>query len=112
MNKSFIFNLSIRDKAKQEVISPKELLAKKNVEGRFYSCFYSFIKNCKDLLPDQEQLQLLIQHKQTSLSVEKQKELTQVVLDHIVNDTPLDYDNLLNRKDECYKNQQQYSFFL
>ncbi|KAG1047777.1 hypothetical protein G6F43_009795 [Rhizopus delemar] len=72
------------DKAKQEVISPKELLAKKNVE---------------DLLPDQEQLQLLIQHKQTSLSVEKQKELTQVVLDHIVNDTPLDYDNLLNLVD-------------
>ncbi|KAG1462010.1 hypothetical protein G6F56_005605 [Rhizopus delemar] len=72
------------DKIKQEAISPKELLFNKNVE---------------DLLPDQDQLQLLIQHKQTNLSIEKQLEVTRILLDHIKNDTPLDRNSLLQLVD-------------
>lgn len=66
----------------------------KNVEG---NSFFSklFVTNCIDLLPDQDQLQLLIQHKQTNLSIEKQLEVTRILLDHIKNDTPLDRNSLL-----------------
>ncbi|KAI9276143.1 hypothetical protein BY458DRAFT_506499 [Sporodiniella umbellata] len=72
------------DKTQQEPISPKELLLNKSV---------------KDLLPDQKQLELLIQHKQTSLSLEKQKEIANIVLDHIINDKPIDRTNLLKLVD-------------
>lgn len=56
-----------------------------------------------DLLPDQHQLELLIQHKQTHLTIEKQQALVKHVLDHIANDTPVDTDQVLDCKKEANK---------
>jgi hypothetical protein len=39
-----------------------------------------------DLLPDDDLLGLTLEHKQTSLPIEKQKELTLLILDNVKND--------------------------
>ncbi|KAG1177509.1 hypothetical protein G6F70_002383 [Rhizopus microsporus] len=65
----------------QQDISPKQWLSKKTVQ---------------DLLPDQHQLELLIQHKQIHLAIEKQQALVKHVLDHIANDTPVDTNQVLD----------------
>lgn len=56
-----------------------------------------------DLLPDQHQLELLIQHKQTHLTIEKQQALVKYVLNHIANDTSVDTDQVLDCKKETNK---------
>ncbi|CEG80072.1 hypothetical protein RMATCC62417_14457 [Rhizopus microsporus] len=73
------------DSTGQQDISPKQWLSKKTVQ---------------DLLPDQHQLELLIQHKQTHLTIEKQQALVKHVLDHIANDAPIDTDQVLDLADK------------
>ncbi|CAO3687276.1 unnamed protein product [Rhizopus microsporus] len=73
------------DSTGQQDISPKQWLSKKTVQ---------------DLLPDQHQLELLIQHKQIHLAIEKQQALVKHVLDHIANDTPVDTNQVLDLVDK------------
>lgn len=60
----------IDTKIKEEVIQPTDLLAAVSV---------------KDLLPDETQLQLLVEKKKINLPIEQQKEVTGLVLDTVLN---------------------------
>lgn len=51
-----------------------------------------------DLLPDDDVLKLSLEHKQTALPIEKQKELTYAVLDLVKNEKH-DAEQILKRKD-------------
>ncbi|KAI8993306.1 hypothetical protein BDB01DRAFT_775845 [Pilobolus umbonatus] len=55
---------------KEEVVQPTELLSK---------------VSAKDLLPDEAQLQMLIEKGKIQLTIDKQKEITQLVLDSVLN---------------------------
>lgn len=47
-----------------------------------------------DILPHEDVLKAAIEHKQTALSIENQKEITNILLDSVKNDQPLS-DNIL-----------------
>lgn len=54
-----------------------------------------------DLLPDDDVLKLSLEHKQTTLPIEKQKELTSAVLDLVKSDKH-DAEQILKRKYPTY----------
>jgi hypothetical protein len=73
--------------------------------------FYFFIKSNRvlDLLPDKDILALMIKHKKTALPIEKQQEITKLVLEHIQKGTDIK-DQLLKcieKKNENKKTKKQ-----
>ncbi|KAL0135780.1 sel1 domain-containing protein [Mucor lusitanicus] len=72
-----IFEPFLNDKIDKKLIKEEEPISAQELLGKV---------TVKDLLPDDDVLKLSLEHKQTTLPIEKQKELTSAVLDLVKND--------------------------
>lgn len=59
-----------------------------------------------DILPNEETLAAAIEHKQTTIPVQNQKEITTLLLDSVKNDQPLS-DNILKCNSVIKKKRQK-----